>query len=167
MSHHGVTRVDYVALLNHCANHPDVLPHVAPHHDEIDLSRFFDVPENCMFGDARGLLLFAYHTPSHTYQMHWLLTSAIRGAAALAMARNAIGTMFTNFDCCAITGMTPRENSAARLMNRALGASPVGDATDSQGRACIVYRLERSAWAKRGGVLSETSSEASSGVSAH
>lgn len=152
-----VARADYVTLLNYCANHPDVLPHVAPHHDKIDLSRFFDVPENVMFGNSRGLLLFAYHAPSHTYQMHWLLTSAIRGAAALAMARNAIGTMFTNFDCCAITGMTPRENSAARLMNRALGASPVGDATDSQGRACICYRLERKTWVTSLAVLSAVS----------
>ena len=134
------------ALLNYVANHPDVLRFVAPGRQSIDLHAFFNDPQNVMFGDSRGLILFL-HQPDHTYQMHWMLTEQIRGTAALAMAKAAIATMFTNFDCCAITGATPRENRAARTMNRALGGIPVGVSIDSQGRHCINYRLERTKWA--------------------
>lgn len=137
---------DYPAMLNYVANHPDVLRYVAPGYRALDLSTFFDVKENVMFGDTRGLILFLYQ-PDHTYKMHWLLTEAIRGRQALLMARNAIATMFTNYDCCAITGSTPRENRAARMMNRALGGLPTGVSKDSQGRHCIDYRLERVQWA--------------------
>lgn len=152
-------QVEKAELLNYVANHPDVLPWLAPHLPYIDLSGFLLVPENVMFGDHRGLIIFLYQAKAHTYQLHWLLTDEIRGRAALLMARNAIATMFTKFDCCAITGSTPRDNLPARAMNRALGAVPVGVSTDSQGRACIDYSLERRTWA--------TSSAASLAVSAH
>lgn len=137
---------EYAGLLNYVANHPDVLRFVAPGYQALDLSDFFKVKENVMFGDERGLILFLYQ-PDHTYKMHWLLTEAIRGRAALKMARNAIATMFTNYDCCAITGSTPRENLAARRMNRALGGVPTGVSKDSLGRPCIDYKLERRSWA--------------------
>lgn len=152
-------QVEKAELLSYVANHPDVLPWLAPHLAHVDLSGFMAVPENVMFGDHRGLIIFLYQAKNHTYQLHWLLTEAIRGKTALLMARNAIATMFTNFDCCAITGSTPRDNAPARAMNRALGAVPVGVSTDSQGRACIDYRLERRTWA--------TSLAASSAASAH
>lgn len=139
--------MDNAELLNYVANHPDVLRHIAPGYRDVDLSGFFTVAENVMFGDHRGLILFLAHPSDHTYQMHWLLTDAIRGAAALAMAKAAIETMFTQFDACAITGATPRDNLSARRMNRALGGTPVGVSTDSQGRPCIDYRLERKKWA--------------------
>lgn len=135
------------ALLEHVANHPDVLRFVAPGYQHIDLSCFFTNEANVMFGDHRGLLLFLAQ-PDHTFEMHWLLTEAIRGRSALLMAKNAIKTMFTNFDACAITGSTPREYRAARTMNRALGGVPTGVSTDSTGRPCINYRLERVTWAK-------------------
>lgn len=134
-------------LLAHVANHPDVLRFIAPGAGSIDLGAFFEVEENVMFGDERGLLLFLAQ-PDHTFQMHYLLTEAIRGRVALKMAKNAIKTMFTNFDACAITGSTPREYHAARMMNRALGGVPVGVSQDSKGRPCIDYRLERVTWAK-------------------
>lgn len=137
---------EHVEMLNYVANHPAVLPHIAGNASGIDLSPFFTVPENVMFGDHRGLILFLWQG-EHIYDMHWLLTDEIRGKDALGMARNAIGTMFTKFDCCAITGATPRENLAARRMNRALGGQPVGESIDSLGRPCINYRLERRTWA--------------------
>lgn len=144
--HTGDTVSPHAELLNYVANHPDVLPAVAPGYESIDLGTFFDVKENVMFGDARGLILFLYQPDSHSYEMHWLLTEAIRGKAALGMAKNAIATMFTNYDCCAITGSTPRKNLAARRMNRALGGEPIGVSKDSLGRRCINYRLERRTW---------------------
>ena len=150
---------DYKEMLNYVANHPDVMRHIAPGYASLDLGAFFNTPENVMFGDTRGLILFLYHAKDHTYQMHYLLTEAIRGRNALLMAKNAIATMFTNYDCCAITGSTPRENHAARMMNRALGGLPTGVSKDSQGRHCIDYKLERVRWA--------TSLAASSAVSAH
>lgn len=136
-------------LLNYCANHPDVKPWIAPPELAfVDLTGFLLEPENVMFGDTRGLILFLYQRKNHTYQMHWLLTDAIRGRDAFRMARNAIATMFTKYDCCAITGSTPRDNAPARAMNRALGAVPVGVSTDSLGRSCIDYSLERRTWSR-------------------
>lgn len=139
--------IDYPALLNYVANHPDVLPGLAPGHQALDLTGFFAEQRNVMFGDTRGLILFVLLPDGEAFEMHWLLTRAIRGAAALGMARNAVRTMFTNYDCCAIVGATPRENLAARRMNCALGGLPVGVSQDSQGRPCINYRLERRRWA--------------------
>lgn len=144
--------IDYPALLNYVANHPDVLPNVAPGYAAIDLAGFFAEPRNVMFGDENGLILFVLLPDGETFEMHWLLTRAIRGKAALGMARNAVMTMFTSYDCCAIVGATPRENLAARRMNRALGGLPVGVSQDSQGRPCINYKLERRRWAKSSAV---------------
>lgn len=135
-------------LLNRVANHPDVLRFIAPGYQSVDLDAFFAAPENVMFGDANGLLLFCHQPSDHTYEMHWLLTEAVRGRAALRMAKNAIATVFTNFDACAITGSTPRENRAACMMNRALGGVPDGVSADSMGRPCIKFKLERTTWAR-------------------
>lgn len=138
-------------LLAFVVNHPDVLRWVAPGYQSVDLSAFFLNDANVMFGDSRGLILFLQQE-DHTYQMHYMLTEAIRGRDALHMAQNAITTMFTNFDACAITGSTPREYRAARAMNRALGGVPIGVSKDSTGRPCINYRLERTTWAKSSAV---------------
>lgn len=137
----------HVELLDRVSNHRDVLRFIAPGYQYVDLGKFFKVKENVMFGDDRGLILFLYQPADHSYQMHWMLTEAIRGRDALLMAKNAIRTVFTSYDACAITGATPRENRAACMMNRALGGVPDGVSTDSMGRPCINFRLERKKWA--------------------
>jgi hypothetical protein len=55
--------------------------------------------------------------------------------------------MFTDHGATAICGAVPREHRASRAMSRALGASPRGSHTDSFGRSCIIYVLERKSWA--------------------
>lgn len=135
-----------VDTLNHVVNRPEVLAGCAPGYYDVDMTAFFEEPRNVMIGDKRGVVLFAY-LGDFTYEMHYLLTDALRGRAAFRLCRKALDTMFTKHHASAICGATPRENRAARAMNRALGAVPVGVSTDSMGRACINYRLERTTWA--------------------
>lgn len=135
-----------VELLNWVANRPEVLSELAPAYEHVDLSPFFDNPRNIMCGDERGLVLFAWLRPG-VYELHYLFTAALRGQAALRAINTAFKTIFTQTDAIAIVGSTPRENRAARAMNRALKAHPTGVSVDSQGRECINYVLERAKWA--------------------
>lgn len=139
-------REDRIALLNMVANQPEILPEVAPGYAEVNLAPFFDNPRNIMIGDERGLLLFG-HLGNDEYEIHYLLTCHLRGPRALFAIKKALSYMFTYRNASAIRGSTPRENRAARAMNRALGARPIGESTDSAGRACINYLLERATWA--------------------
>lgn len=133
-------------LLNLVANQPEVLAGTAPGYLAVDLVGFFDRPGNVMLGDARGVMLFGYQGDG-VYDMHYLLTSSLRGKNALLTIREAIGALFTYHNAHAIVGATPRDNRAARAMNRALGGRPYGVSVDSQGRDCINYVLERATWA--------------------
>lgn len=144
-----------VRLLNRVANRPDILAAVAPGFKHIDLAPFFNHPKNVMLGNSRGVLLFAWKG-NGVYEMHYLFTGIMRGRDALRATKMALRAMFTKHCATAICGATPRENRAARAMNRALGARPTGVSTDSLGRACIDYILERDTWA----ALSAESSEA-------
>lgn len=133
-------------LINTVANHPEVLEGCAPGYASVDVSHFADNPRNKYFGDESGVILLA-HVGYGVYEWHYLLTYDCRGKAALALARRALETMFTVHEASVIVGSTPRVNRAARLMNRALGAVPIGESEDSQGRPCIDYRLDRDRWA--------------------
>lgn len=135
-------------VLNHLANHPDVRPYVSPNHHSVDMSAFAADPRHLAIGGVDGAVLFAAHGEAPgVYEMHWLLTKQVRGEAALRLARRGIDRLFTDRDAVAIVGATPRENRAARMMNRALGGRPTGEVTDSLGRSCITYRLDRASWA--------------------
>lgn len=102
-------------------------------------------PKSRAFGDAAGAVL-VIHEGGDVYEWHWVLTPAKRGRAALELAREALEEMFTVHGARAIYGITPRVNRAARSMNRALGALPTGTTTDTLGRECIVYTVERASW---------------------
>jgi hypothetical protein len=151
------TQVD---TLNAVVNDPDVLPYVAPGYATLDMSLFFSRPGNLMFGDEAGVVLMAPHdeTPS-IYEMHNLMTLRKRGKAAKALCQEAIDYVFTGRGASAIYGHVPRDNLPARVMARALGGRPSGTITDTQGRSCILFVLERALWA--------TSSAVSSGALAH
>lgn len=140
-----MTCQDAIALLNRVANAPEVIAHTAPGYLAVDLSSFFNDPRNVLFGDERGVMLFA-HQGAGRYDMHYLLTAALRGKAALATIKAAMRALFTYHNASAITGATPRENLAARAVNRALGGRPYGVCIDSLGRDCICYVLERATW---------------------
>lgn len=132
-------------LLSHLANHPDIKGWVAPGHETVDVSDF-DKPGVELLGDRDGAVLFRPIAPG-VYEMHYLFTGAVRGKAALDCIRKSVATMFTEHNATAICGAVPREHRASRVMSRALGARPIGLHTDSFGRACIVYAVERESWA--------------------
>lgn len=136
-----------VDLLTHLANHPDIRAWVAPGVAHVDVSHH-DIPGAVGFGDELGLVLFRpIDLGAGVYEMHYLFTEARRGKEALAMIRAAVQVMFTARGATVICGAVPREHRASRVMSRALGARPHGPHTDSFGRACIVYVLERKSWA--------------------
>lgn len=143
-------------LLNAVANDPSVLRHIAPGFHSIDLTPFFADPRNKLFGDSDGLVIFGARGGGE-YEMHYLFTRRRRGKAALQQLRYAISMMFTEHSATAICGETPRDNRAARTVNRALGGRPVGVSTDSLGRPSINYRLERASWAASSAALSGVS----------
>lgn len=131
--------------LNRIANNPAVKYFVMPAETRIDLSSFLEDPRNLVFGNARGAVIFPYIGQGH-YQAHWLLVD-IRGKEALDLGRKALRELFTIHSAHAIHGVTPRDNRAARLMNRALGFTLVGTTTDPAGRPCNEYKLDRETWA--------------------
>lgn len=134
--------------LNALVNHPDIAPHVAPGYCELDLRAFYERPDSLIVGDVFGVIIMAPLAEDGLYGWHWLLTPMIRGAGALRLGREALKAAFTTPGVRAICGATPREFRAARLMNRALGARPIGESIDAYGRPCINYLLERETWAK-------------------
>lgn len=123
---------------------------MAPGYLRVDMAAFFDKPGNVIFGDERGVVMFSFLGDS-TFQMDYALTTSCRGPAALRLIREAMASIFTYHGAHAITGLTPRENRAARAVNRALGGRPYGVSVDNQGRDCIAYRLERFTWATLSG----------------
>ena len=145
--------MDAIEVLNAIANDEDVREGCAPGYHDIDLSKFFDDARNVCFlyqseysGAWQGALLFRYKIYD-IYEGHYLCTATLRGKEALQFVKRSLKTMFLEYGASAIVGDTPRDNRAARAMNRALGARPIGKSTDSLGRACISYVLERKKWA--------------------
>ncbi len=132
-------------LLNSVVNEPEVLSAVAPGRQCVDLSMFFDKPGNLIFGNEHGLLAFAY-LGDGIYEGHYLFTNTMNRRLAMLLARRALRVLFTRYGASAIVGVTPRGNLGARVVNRALGLQPVGSATDTAGRPCIKYRLEKTQW---------------------
>lgn len=141
---------DDIDLLNTVANSPEVLLASAPGYALIELAAFFDNPRNLMVGNAKGVVLFGFQRPG-VYDMHYLFTDKMRGPDALRAAKDAIRQLFTYRDVHAIVGATPRDNRAARAMNRALGGRPAGESVDSLGRSCVTYILERETWVRLSG----------------
>lgn len=133
------------ALLNSVANQPEVLPGIAPGRDGIDLAHFLDKPSTIMVGDEHGIILLRRDLCGQ-YEGHYLLTDTSDRRKMMRLARSAIAEAFTKHGASSIKGVTPRENLGARAMNRALGLLPCGNTTDTAGRDCIRYILERKSW---------------------
>jgi hypothetical protein len=132
-------------LLNYVANQPEVICGIAPGYTGVDLSSLSAKPNTLIFGDEHGVLMFNY-LGDGIYEGHYLFTDTLARRDAMKLARRAIKELFTTHCASAINGVTPRANLGARAFNRALGLVPVGEATDTAGRSCIKYRLERASW---------------------
>lgn len=143
-----------LAELNRLANHPNILPELAPGHEWCTLEKLYHHPATLIVGDNLGVIVMTCSDNAGILVWHWLLTPCMRGAKALALGRAALTKAFANPEIRAISGATPRSNRAARLMNRALGARPIGYTTDTAGRDCIIYILERAQWEALSGAFS-------------
>lgn len=140
--------------LNRLANHPSILPKLAPGYEWCTLEKLYRHPGTVIVGDNLGVIVMTDADNVGIITWHWLLTPCVRGAKALALGRVALSKAFANPEIRAICGTTPRSNRAARLMNRALGARPIGYTTDTAGRDCITYLLERAQWEALSGAFS-------------
>lgn len=134
-------------LLNYVANQPEVICGLAPGHSEINLAALSEKPNTLMFGDEHGVLLFNY-LGDGIYEGHYMFTDTLDRRDAMRLARRAIRELFTTHHASSINGATPRAHRGARAFNRALGLVPVGETTDTMGRPCIKYRLERVQWVR-------------------
>ena len=133
-------------LLETLINEPDILKACAPGYEQVYAEGFFTRPGNVIFGDFDGAILFGFLEDGR-YEGHYLFTRKLRGRDRIERCRDALNYMFTVKNAFAIVGQTPRENHAARVMNRALGFRPTGVSKDQFGRDCINYVLERRQWA--------------------
>jgi hypothetical protein len=134
-----------VRLLNFVANQPEVLKQIAPGCKAVDLARYLDAPGTLLYGNEDGVLLFVRDI-ERRYEGHYMFTDTARRRDIVALCRRAITDVFTKHGASAIKGVTPRGNLGARAMNRALGLLPCGITTDTAGRDCIRYILERKSW---------------------
>lgn len=137
-------------MLRHVANQPEVISGIAPGYEQLDCRRFFDNSDNVMLGDERGLALF-FSRGGGVYEAHYLFTKVMRGRDAFLRCKAALKFMFTRHAASLICGSTPRENRAARAMNRVLGAQPVGVSVGKSGGAYIRYALRRDDFERRFG----------------
>jgi hypothetical protein len=129
MERTGLSRDEFNALVN---GYPgaDV--------GRLDGNAVYDNRANIIIGDARGVVVL-----ENGCTWHWICSPLIRGRDALELGRRAIKAAFTDQRVKSIRGSTPRDFRAARLMNRALGARPIGESVDILGRRCVDYLLER------------------------
>lgn len=131
-------------FLNLVANHPAVLDQIGL--TKLDLSNFFRNDGNVALGVNEGVALFGYRG-NGVYEGHYLFTPALRGKRALAIARLMLAHMFTTRGARVIVGETPVSDRAARHFTSALGFTRRGTTTDTQGRPCVVYEMDRASWA--------------------
>jgi len=138
---------DRTELLNYVANQPEVIKGLAPGYECVNLASISEKPNTLIFGDEHGVLMFNYLGDA-IYEGHYMFTDTLNRRDAMRLARRAIKELFTTHHASAINGATPRANLGARAFNRALGLVPVGETTDTMGRPCIKYRLERGQWVR-------------------
>lgn len=103
------------------------------------------VPGRIVMGDVDGMVVF-YHEGGGRYDGHYLFPPWTRGKDILTRGRAFIRTMFTEHGATALRGQTPLGNRPARMVNRALGFVPVGEAANTEGQRCIQYELTRERW---------------------
>lgn len=79
------------AIVNHFANHPDILPHIAGGRDSLDLTAGVTDPNVFLFGEHGGFC-WIWSAPE-TFEGHVMLTRAGRGAWGARLIRGAVQYM--------------------------------------------------------------------------
>lgn len=82
-------RVTDAEIINHFANHPDVLPSIGG--QALDFSGAIN-PANVFLAGAFGAFLYEWKGPD-TYEVHVMVTRAGRGAWGFAAARESMAFM--------------------------------------------------------------------------
>jgi hypothetical protein len=90
----------------------------------LSLGAVMGAPNNHAFGDADGGFIFEA-LGGGRYDLHTLLSPAVRGRAALARAGEAICRMFVETDATEIVTRTPGNLRHAAFMARRAGFQPV------------------------------------------
>lgn len=126
--------------LNYFVNRPDILPCISSA-DSVDLSFTQHLPGVAL--ECSGGCMYFVGADDTVWSAHYLFPTGQSGTHRIEAARAMINYVFTTYPISAICGDTPRYNRAARLMNRKLGALPIGRFINEGGTDCIVYRLTR------------------------
>lgn len=110
-------------------------------------------PGNLAFGDTNGGFIFEA-VGEGRYELHTLLSSAVRGRAALTLAAQAIGRVFVEAGATEIVTRTPGNLRHAALMARRVGLAPVRTVDAAwpgpDGPVSLTfYSLSRAAWMAR------------------
>lgn len=142
-----VLRVTSADELNAAVNTPGVKEFVVPpEFDSLDMTSFVDDPDNVVLRYGDAVLMFR-RMWGYVFEAHYLFPPSVRGSAAVLAAKKMLETMFTTYRASAIHGHTPRENRAARVMNRRLGLTPSGAVPNLNEPDTVHYVLERKTWA--------------------
>lgn len=138
-------------VLNTLANHPDILPYVAPkgtesidfdvcfEPDRIDRIRFFH-------NEAESIGMFFDWSAPDIWELHMLAMPEARGGDALAFASEVITEMFFNRGAREIWGKTPRWNERARAMHRKVGGISRGLGIDPVFGEVEYFSTPRGEW---------------------
>lgn len=120
---------------------------MAPGYTSFDLSDLIKDRKNIVLRCGPAFAVFTRIADDGQYEGHYLFPPEIKGKKAVSVAKKLLSEMFTKHSAMLIHGLTPRDNRAARVINRALGFSPVGASRNASDQECIHYVLEAEKWA--------------------
>lgn len=128
---------------NSLANSDDVLPHINPTVDRIDLTYIWKQPGVMVKGceAVNGAVLMIPY-PNSTYEVHWFMP----GNAGMKAIAAIVDWIFERTDTEIIFGPCPKNNLQARMVNRWLGGRVIGKGVDEFGRPTVTYGMSREEW---------------------
>lgn len=112
-------------LLDAIVNHPDVRPTIENGSERIDSSTVLDDPDNVVYANENGAVLFIRERPG-VYRGHIGMLANGRGKLALAFGRECLDDLFTRFDASLVVASVPLRLRHARLLCRMLGFRSTG-----------------------------------------
>lgn len=131
---------------NAIANSDDVLPHINPFVDRVDLADAWK-GQGVLAKGCEGVSGAVLMIPriNGAYEVHWFMP----GNAGMQAIEAIITWLFERENATAAYGWCPKNNLPARLVNRWLGAKVVGEFVDEYGRPCVTMAASRDDWYAR------------------